>query len=56
MYVSFEESVKAVWRDLLHRHRHAFYDDDKTLQPLLLGLVMNLEKMYPFLTEDRNDS
>ena len=56
MNISFESSVKAVWRDLLHKHRLAFYEDDKFEQPKLLDNIINLEKIYPYLTEDRDDS
>lgn len=50
-----EQSLKYVWRDLLHKHLEAARAGNKTHQAKLLHLLQCLEEEYPIMSKWYND-
>lgn len=51
----FEQSLKCVWRALLHKHLEAARLGDRTHQTKLLHLLQCLEEEYPMMSTWYND-
>ena len=51
----FEQSLKFVWRDLLHKHLEAARLGDRKHQTKLLHLLQSLEVEYPIMSTWYND-